>query len=81
MDLIIDKIRQSTNTIFRENMETMVGFGLITDKQKELMIRILDDFKYMSKKLQYSTFDIFVRYHEELFSDELLKKLKSHSEG
>ena len=74
-DTIKDKIHQSTAIIFRENLNSMVEFGLITSTQKKLLDRILCSFKYGKGVLEYNSLDIFFRYNPELFDKEFLDKI------
>jgi len=74
-DTIKDKMSVSTYRIFTENLQVMVEFGLITEKHKQLLDRVLRDFRYGDKKLKYDSLDIFFRYDKDLFDEELLKKV------
>ena len=79
-DTIKDKMCISTYRIFTENLQVMVEFGLITEKHKQVLDRVLSDFKYGDKKLKYDSLDIFFRYDKELFDEELLKKIGNPKE-
>jgi len=72
---IKDKIQHSTTLIYKETLSVMVQFGILTDKQRELLNRICDSFKYGNGKLNYQDIDIFFRYEPELFNKEFLDKV------
>jgi len=72
-ETITGKMSQCTSRIFTDNLQTMVEFGIITQKNKELLTRVLDDFKYGKKKLQLDSLDIYFRYDKEMFDDAFLK--------
>ena len=58
--------------MFRETLNVMVQFGVLTDKQEQLLNRVCDDLKYADKKISYDSLDIFFRYDKELFDKKLL---------
>lgn len=72
-ETIRDKISVSTMRIFRENLDIMVEFGLISGGQKEFVDRIMCAFKYGDHKLGYDDIDSFIEYNKELFDDKFIE--------
>ena len=71
-ETIKNKVQHSTAVMFRENLEVMVQFGIISGRQKEFLERIMSDFKYGKKIIEYDSLDVFFRYDSDLFDKKLL---------
>lgn len=80
-DTIKDKIQVSTSRIFMENINLMVQFGIIQQRQAELIQRVLDDCKYGNKVLQYGSLETFFRHDKDMFDKEFLDKLSATTEN
>lgn len=79
-DTIQSKMQTSTTRIFRENLDIMVQFAIIDERQKDFINRVLDSFKYGDKKLDLKSIDIFFTHDKDMFGEDLLKLVLPNEE-